>query len=552
MDNPGSLASGPRAPGSTNPGSATSGSTTERRVGRRLLGRTRRASGEDADLLRRIRDGQDAAFGELFAQHADAVRRFALGLAADRAEAEDLTAETFFRVLQAVRRGSGPSEHIRGYLLTVARRVAWEWWLQRRDVPVTDDELTRRVGVGGDTHGRSAEHNLITRAFTSLPERWRSVLWQVEVEGERPAVVASKFGLSANATAALARRARRALRAAYLQAHLAVHRSSHDCRSTLEKLGAYTAGTLSGTDSKRVEAHLDGCPECRSTHRELRDVCFSLRAHAGALLAPAAGGAFAVHQLSASGAASAGAGAAGAGSGSAGFGAAVKGVLFGTRLKIGVAVASSAAAGVFGVAISPLADDSDSSRAMPFPGAPSEQLRVEETSEAPSGPPPTNTVRDASKPPNWVEPPAQRPTSAERDRAERGARQRTERNDPLGDTVGSWRGDLPSQLPGTPSVPDVSKQPTSLLPDWPKPSVPDSPVPDSPQPDWPQPDWPQPDSPVPDSPLPTSDPPVQQPPPPPPDSSEQSCVTWIPESGEPPWVPGDGVNDEEWVVCSRG
>src|SRR5437764_285962 len=131
---------------------------------------------DEQALLQRLRNGEDAAFGELFELHAAAVRRLAQSLAQDRSEAEDITAETFFRVLQALRRGAGPRDYIRAYLLTVARRVSWEWHGARRDVPVSDDELTFRAGAGADTHQRTAEHTLITTAFTSLPERWRTVL----------------------------------------------------------------------------------------------------------------------------------------------------------------------------------------------------------------------------------------------------------------------------------------------------------------------------------------------------------------------------------------
>src|SRR5438067_8450771 len=211
----------------------------------------RTASADEQALLQRLRAGEDKAFSELFELHAAAVRRLARGLASDRSEAEDITAETFFRVLQALRRGAGPKDHIRAYLLTVARRVSWEWHGARRDVPVTDDELTHRAGAGADAHARTAERNLITTAFTSLPERWRAVLWQTEVEGEQPAVVAPHFGLSANATAALARRARQGLRAAYLQAHLAMNRiSDTGCRGVIEKLGGYTAGSVTGSEAR--------------------------------------------------------------------------------------------------------------------------------------------------------------------------------------------------------------------------------------------------------------------------------------------------------------
>ncbi|MBE1580965.1 sigma-70 family RNA polymerase sigma factor [Amycolatopsis roodepoortensis] len=291
---------------------------------------------DEQALLQRLRDGEDAAFGELFELHAAAVRRLARSLAADRSEAEDITAETFFRVLQALRRGAGPRDYVRAYLLTVARRVSWEWHGARRDVPVSDDELTFRAGAGADTHARTAEHSLITTAFTSLPERWRSVLWQTEVEGEQPAMVAPHFGLSANATAALARRARQGLRAAYLQAHLSVNRGPDSCRAVVEKLGGFTAGSVTGAEARRIKTHLIGCQSCRATHDELRDVCSSLRAHAGvvALLVPAAAGAHASGALS-------------------GLAASVKGLLLGSKVKVGLAVASTAAAGAVGIVAGP-------------------------------------------------------------------------------------------------------------------------------------------------------------------------------------------------------
>lgn len=290
---------------------------------------------EDGDrtLLERLRAGEDAAFGELFSRHSAAVFRLALGLANDRSEADDLTAEAFFRVLQAIRRGSGPVDNVRGYLLIVARRVAWEWSMRRKDVPVTDEELTHRAPSNPDTSGQFTERNLIRRAFTSLPERWRKVLWNLEVEGERPAAVAIDFGLSPNATAALARRARQGLRAAYLQAHLTADRSATGCRSVLEKLGAYTAGTTSGIERRRIRAHLSTCAACTAMHAELRDVYTGLRSHPSLAAAPVV--AAAGWQL----------------------GAALKGLFASTKIQAAIAATSAAAIGLVGFVIAPWGSD---------------------------------------------------------------------------------------------------------------------------------------------------------------------------------------------------
>jgi RNA polymerase sigma factor (sigma-70 family) len=286
---------------------------------------------EDGDrtLLERLRAGEDAAFGELFSRHSAAVFRLALGLANDRSEADDLTAEAFFRVLQAIRRGAGPVDNVRGYLLIVVRRVAWEWSMRRRDVPVSDEELTHRAPSDPDTSGQFTERNLIRRAFTSLPERWRKVLWKMEVEGERPAAVATNFGLSPNATAALARRARQGLRAAYLQAHLAAGSGETGCRSVLEKLGAYTAGTTSGIEHRRIRAHLGTCSSCTAMHDELRDVFVGLRPNPGLVAVPVV----------------------------AALGAAIKGFLASTKVQAGLAATSAAAIGVLGFVLTPFGGD---------------------------------------------------------------------------------------------------------------------------------------------------------------------------------------------------
>ncbi|WP_051757358.1 sigma-70 family RNA polymerase sigma factor [Prauserella rugosa] len=342
---------------------------------------------DEVELLERLRQGEDEAFGELFELHVASVRRLARGIARDASEAEDVTAETFFRVLQAVRRGNGPRDNVRAYLLTVARRVTWEWHGAKRDVPVSDDELTTRAGAGADAQSSTAEATLITRAFSSLPERWRTVLWQTEVEGVQPANVAPEFGLSPNATAALARRARIGLRAAYLQAHLSTGRSANGCRTIVEKLGGYTAGSVTGAEARKVRAHLSSCASCRATHDELMDVCSTLRSHAGilVLLVPAAG------LVATSGGATGGAAAASASSVSSlssssvssvssASGASVSSVggmaALGAHVKVGLAVASTVAVGAAGIVAVGHLDGGDTRRAIGLHGSPGPELNI--------------------------------------------------------------------------------------------------------------------------------------------------------------------------------
>jgi RNA polymerase sigma factor (sigma-70 family) len=377
---------------------------------------------QDHELLAALRAGEDAAFGELFSRHADAVRRLARSIAADRSDVEDLTAEAFFRVLQAIRRGAGPVDNVRSYLLIVTRRVAWEWSERRRDVPVSDEILSHRSAPNPDTSGQSHERNLITRAFTSLPERWRSVLWKVEVEGERPAVVAPNFGLSPNATAALARRARRGLRAAYLQAHLSTHHGSTVCRSILEKLGAYTAGTIKGAERRRVRAHLVSCSSCQSTHDELQDVCAGLRSYAGLMVAPVAIGGLLANKT--------------------GFWATLKGLVSSAGAKLTLAGSSVLAAGVLGLTAAPDLVDDAQLATLDFPGRNDAELVITEQ-EPPQVTPATGSLSSSLSSTSTAQAPAHadRPPDSRRDHDD----------------------EIPMALPAEPAIPVVEHHETSLV-----------------------------------------------------------------------------------------
>jgi hypothetical protein len=120
------------------------------------------------------------------------------------------------------------------------------------------------------------ERNLVGEALQALPARWRTVLWLTEVEGLSPAEVSRRIGIKPNAVAALAYRARKGLREAYLQAHLQAE-ASEECRATVGRLGNYVRGDLAEKERLAVQAHLDTCAKCRCRRDELTDVNATLR-----------------------------------------------------------------------------------------------------------------------------------------------------------------------------------------------------------------------------------------------------------------------------------
>ncbi|MGW6419372.1 sigma-70 family RNA polymerase sigma factor [Streptomyces sp. NPDC055055] len=408
----------------------------------------------DPELVQLMREGDDSAYEELFRRHSDAVRRYARTCCRDAHTADDLTAEVFARTLQAVRGGAGPEQAVRAYLMTTVRRVAAHWArTQKREHLVEDfavfaaeaarsSEVSDQdtMDLGADVRAmHEAERSLALQAFRSLPERWQAVLWHTTVEEESPSDVAPLFGLTANATAVLASRAREGLKQAYLQAHVSQSLTAGgDCARYADRLGAYARGGLRMRAERGLRKHLDECAKCRLAAGELAQV----NAGIPALLPVAVIGWFAAgYSLKAAGVVAggavgaAGAGAAAAASGSSGGaaagGAAAEGLGVPAKAGIAAAMAVAAAAGlVWAMAgdprpvaapapappvVTPVVPPAPAPppRAAPTPVPPPTPVRSEPPAPEPT-PTPTKPTPKPAPPPKPVPKPKPKPTPTPR------------------------------------------------------------------------------------------------------------------------------------------
>ncbi|MFF4114111.1 sigma-70 family RNA polymerase sigma factor [Streptomyces sp. NPDC001714] len=248
----------------------------------------------DSQLIERMRAGDDSAYAELYRRHADAVRRYARTCCRDGHTADDLTAEVFARMLQAVRGGSGPEYAVRAYLLTSVRRVAAQWIKSARREQLVDDfalfaaQATRgsevsddgSLELGADVRAlHEAEQSMAMQAFRSLPERWQAVLWHTEVEDESPSEVATLFGLDANGTRVLASRAREGLKQAYLQAHVSASLiDDEECARYADQLGGYARRKLRVRAERGLRKHLEECARCRLAAAQIEEVASGIPA----------------------------------------------------------------------------------------------------------------------------------------------------------------------------------------------------------------------------------------------------------------------------------
>jgi RNA polymerase sigma factor (sigma-70 family) len=435
----------------------------------------------DADLIARMRSGDDTAYEELYRRHSPAVRRYARTCCRDAHTADDLTAEVFARMLQAVRGGRGPEHAVRAYLLTTVRRVAARWTKSARREQLVDDfavfaaDAARSAEVSGDDAldvgadvraMHEAEQSMAMRAFRSLPERWQAVLWHTEVEDESPSEVATLFGLDANGTRVLASRAREGLKQAFLQAHVsAALVDDEECARYADRLGAYARGGLRTRAERGLRKHLEECARCRLAAGQIKELAggipgvvpvavigwFGAAGYAKVATLIAGGtGAGAAGALAAAGGGSSGAGAGGA--------AASEGL--GAPAKAGIAAGVVAVAGM-AVALALSGSDSPAARrpdAKPPASAPAEHPQSPKPDPNPStAPTPTPTApktQPEPKPPAIV--PAAAPST-------------TATPDPTPTTA---RRPKPAPTPTSTAAPEPTPRPTPT----PTPTPPPTPV----------------------------------------------------------------------------
>lgn len=167
----------------------------------------------DEELLQAVRSGADWAYAELYRRYEGEVRRFARTLVAPD-DVDELTSESFAKMLGALRRSKGPIDNPVRYLMVTTRTSAIS--LRQRDR--RQDELRNHAVLRGmviDEEPAGMDDDLMA-AFGKLSPRHRKALWWSVVEGLTPTEIGEVMGVPAATVSALLYRAKRSLRAAYL------------------------------------------------------------------------------------------------------------------------------------------------------------------------------------------------------------------------------------------------------------------------------------------------------------------------------------------------
>jgi RNA polymerase sigma-70 factor (ECF subfamily) len=170
----------------------------------------------DAELLQRARGGDDAAFTDLVTRWYPRIHRWALGQTDDADTAEDVAQQVLIRLHVHLGRFRGDSK-LSTWLFQVTRNAARDAFRRRRRRErMIERAVTADPTVASDEVERSELMGLARDALARLPERQRTVLDLVDLQGYAATEAATLLGLSPGTVRAHLFRARRALRSAIL------------------------------------------------------------------------------------------------------------------------------------------------------------------------------------------------------------------------------------------------------------------------------------------------------------------------------------------------
>lgn len=231
---------------------------------------TDRCAVAERDLIEAVRRGDVDAYGEIYRRHSVAVERLARRLCRDRHEADDVAGDVFCNTLNAIRSGVGPSDECRAYLLRSVRHTIVKRRTRKdtgRTTPCVNDDLERPQPDDVPLAGGPA-----TDALRNVPDRFRELLWYVEIEGHDSTDVAVREDIANPAASSMMHRARRSLRRAYLRGCVHAPISDGACTPIRSLMPAFVDGEVGTAGADRVRRHLGECVACTDALAEMQTV----------------------------------------------------------------------------------------------------------------------------------------------------------------------------------------------------------------------------------------------------------------------------------------
>jgi RNA polymerase sigma-70 factor (ECF subfamily) len=240
----------------------------------------------DIELVRAFQDGNADAFDQLFLRYHQAIQGLTNRLVRDPLLAEDLTQETFFRVLRSLSR-IDDAFNFSAWIHRIATNLSYDELRRRKrgQAPTSEEGPRATNTIAGmedpdevlgtiaskDPHGHP-EDALAMRELrrevwdvaARLPLNYRTVLSLRELQGLSYAAIARIMDLSESAIETLLHRARRRFKAEYLYLTFVEASGDDRCDALQELLAGFGVRSLKRDQRAVIKAHLDTCDECPS------------------------------------------------------------------------------------------------------------------------------------------------------------------------------------------------------------------------------------------------------------------------------------------------
>ncbi len=129
-------------------------------------------------LLKRVRSGDEQALARAYDEYAPAIYRYAYRLTGHEGTAQDVTSETFHKLLVALRDGGGPTDNLSAWLYRVAHNVVVDGYRHQPDEPPVPLDQAPEIPVPGRQESRLEEQERVARARSAL-QRLTSLQQQV-------------------------------------------------------------------------------------------------------------------------------------------------------------------------------------------------------------------------------------------------------------------------------------------------------------------------------------------------------------------------------------
>jgi RNA polymerase sigma-70 factor (ECF subfamily) len=168
---------------------------------------------EDADLLARARKFDLIALADAYDRFSPGLYAYSMRLLDDPAQAEDCVAETFSRLLNALRAGEGPRQYLQAYLYRTAHNWITDQYRRQPPLPLEPQEDSLPSGVYTESSVLEAlERSSVRAALQRLTAEQRQVILLKFVEDWDNDTVAAALEKPVGAIKALQHRALESLR----------------------------------------------------------------------------------------------------------------------------------------------------------------------------------------------------------------------------------------------------------------------------------------------------------------------------------------------------